>query len=111
MGNSINELQEFGMKAEKLGQATKVMEALGKMGETAMSSTAIDVKTKELIAVAIGITVKCVPCLLHHVKAAVDVGITREELVGMIEICVLMGGGPSSAYGAIALDIYDDYTK
>lgn len=112
MGNTIQEAKDSALRSEKLAEATpEVMTKFGELCQTVMESSKLDNKTKELIAITIGITVKCMPCILHHVKQAIECGVTREELVGCIEICTIMGGGPGSAYGAIALDTYDDFIK
>lgn len=112
MENYTQQLEDCMQSTGNLGQATpKFMEAFGAMGGASGANPALDLKTKELISVAIGITVKCVPCLLYHVNAAIEAGVSREEMVAMIEVCMVMGGGPASAYGAKALEIYDTFSK
>lgn len=73
----------------------------------ATASGALDPKTKELIAVAIGIADRCDGCIGFHVKAAARHGATRDEIVETIGVAVYMGGGPSMIYGAEALAAFD----
>ena len=40
----------------------------------------LSLKEKELIALAIGITVKCDGCIVHHTKGCIDAGCTIEEI-------------------------------
>lgn len=47
---------------------------------TALQPGALDVVTKELMAVALGLAVNCVPCSKIHIKKARDMGIGEEEL-------------------------------
>ena len=68
-------------------------------------------KTKELIAVAVAAARKCEPCLRSHIKVAIEVGATRQELVEALNIAVLLCGGPGWAYSSIALDAYDDMLR
>jgi alkylhydroperoxidase/carboxymuconolactone decarboxylase family protein YurZ len=49
----------------------------------------------------------CDACIGFHVKAAIRLGATREEVAETIATCVYMGGGPALMYGAKALDCYD----
>lgn len=70
---------------------------------------ALNTKTKELIAFAIGITVRCDGCLAHHAQAVLKAGATREEVAEMIGVTLLMGGGPSSVYGVEAMRAYDEF--
>ena len=57
--------------------------ALGMFQEfmgTAMQPGAVDVVTKELIAVALGLAVGCVPCVKIHLKKSRQMGIGEDEL-------------------------------
>lgn len=77
------------------------------MHQGAMPAGALDAKQKELIALAIGIAQRCVDCIGFHVRAAIKVGATREEIAETISVAVMMGGGPAYMYGAKALDAFD----
>ncbi|OYT60093.1 alkylhydroperoxidase [Euryarchaeota archaeon ex4484_178] len=56
---------------------------------------ALDVKTKELIALALGIATGCEWCIALHTKNALDAGATPEELIEAGFVAVLMAGGPA----------------
>ncbi len=79
------------------------------LAQAATADGALDGKTKELIATAIGITARCDGCVGFHVKAAVRLGATREEMLETIAMAVYMGGGPSMIYGAEALSAFDEF--
>jgi len=72
---------------------------------------ALDRKTKELIAVAIGIAVRCDGCIVSHVRSALRAGATRAELLDVIGVAIFMGGGPSTVYGAEALEALDQFEQ
>ncbi|MBO0454230.1 MULTISPECIES: carboxymuconolactone decarboxylase family protein [Enterococcus] len=83
-------------------------EMIGKFQEVAkeaLKEKHLPTKTKELIAVGIAVSVRCESCILGHVRDAIKAGATIEELSETIEVAILMGGGPSTAYGAKALSI------
>ena len=44
---------------------------------------------------------------LMHTQKAIEAGVTREEVAEAVEVAILMGGGPASAYGGIVLEVYD----
>ena len=67
----------------------------------------IDVKTKELIALACGISRLCEGCVVHHTKALKAAGATIDELHEMLDVCTLMGGGPATVYGRKAIDTWN----
>jgi len=60
--------------------APNPMKAFGALSVAATASKAIDTKTKELMALAIGIAVHCDGCVAYHTKMAHQHGATREEV-------------------------------
>ena len=80
------------------------------MAQAATKDGAIDAKTKELIALAIGVTQKCSGCIGFHVQALHKLGATRAELDEMLGLCVYMGGGPALMYCAEAIDAWEKLT-
>lgn len=64
---------------------------------------ALDVKTKELISVAIGAYNRCEYCIVFHVYNALKAGATREEIMEAAMVAVAFGGGPSIAYSVTLL--------
>ncbi len=81
------------------------------LAKAAIAPGALDSKTKELIALAIGITARCDGCLAYHARAAAKLGATRQEIVETIGVSVYMGGGPSMIYGAEALAAFDAFNE
>lgn len=80
------------------------------MSEAAKRNGALDEKTKELIALGIAISTRCDSCIGFHVRSLVRLDTTRAELCEALEMIGYMGGGPSIAYGAKALEAYDEFT-
>ena len=106
------ELKSIDGDLKKLRPAiADVAVAFGDLAREATKPGALDVKTKELIALAIGIAKQCEDCIVFHTKAAIMHGATRDEISDTIGMCVYMGGGPSLMYGAKALSAFDTYSK
>jgi AhpD family alkylhydroperoxidase len=84
------------------GGAPDVMRAFSAIAQTALAPKALDAKTKELIALAIGIAIRCDDCIAFHIKAALDCGATREEISETLGIAIYMGAGPSVMYASHA---------
>ena len=87
------------------------MKAFSGLAEAALEAGALNMKTKELVALAIGIAVHCDGCVVFHSKAALDRGATREEVLEIIGMAIYMGGGPSMVYGAQALEAFDQFAN
>jgi AhpD family alkylhydroperoxidase len=83
------------------------MRAYRGLMEEATKPGQFDAKTKELMALAIAIAMRCEGCIVFHVRAAAKHGATREQLAETIGVAVEMGGGPAAVYGAEALAAFD----
>ena len=75
--------------------APDVMKGFSAIAQAALKANALDTKTKELIALAIGVATRCDDCIAFHTKAAVLQGATREEILETLGMAVYMGAGPS----------------
>lgn len=80
------------------------------MSKAASSDGALDEKTKELIAMAIGVTQRCDGCIGFHAKALVNLGVTKQEMAEVMAMCVYMGGGPALMYAADAMSAYEQFS-
>ena len=84
--------------------AGDVMKAFGALSQAALKADTLDTKTKELIAVAIGVAIRCDDCIAFHVKAAIDAGATKDEIMETLGMAVYMGAGPSVVYASHAAE-------
>lgn len=80
---------------EAMGETLK---GFGGLHHASMADGAISKKDKELIALAIGLAVRCESCIYAHVQAALKAGATREEIVEAAGVAVMMSGGPGYTY-------------
>lgn len=91
--------------------APDAMQGFHTLAKAAGSDGAVDARTKELIALAIGVTQHCDGCIGFHAKALVTMGATRAEVAEVMAMCVYMGGGPALMYAADALRAYDQFAE
>lgn len=54
---------------------------------------AINAKNKELISIGISTYIKCEYCISYHVKSAIDLGATKEEIMEAALVATAFGGG------------------
>ncbi len=86
------------------GGANDVMKAFSAIAQAALAPKALDTKTKELIALAISVAIRCDDCIAFHAKAAVERGASRDEILETLGMAVYMGAGPSVMYASHALE-------
>lgn len=105
----IKDILEYTSVLKK--DAPDAMNGFYSMAKAATADGALDKKTKEFIALAIGVTQRCDGCIGFHVKALKDLGATKEEMAEVMAMCVYMGGGPALMYAADALRAYEQFSE
>jgi AhpD family alkylhydroperoxidase len=79
------------------------------LSDAALAAGALDVRTKELIALAIAVTRECDGCIAAHAHAAVLAGASPAEAAEAIGVTFLMNGGPATVYGARAFAAFGEF--
>ena len=87
----------------------QVYEGFGALSRAAFAQGALEQKTKELIALAIGVVEGCDGCIASHGQAAARAGATRQEAAEAIGVTFLMHGGPATIHGARAYDAFCEF--
>jgi len=72
-----------------------IMRGFGGLFQAVMKEGALSVREKELIALGIGLAVRCVPCINLHVEKALQAGATEEQILEATGVAVMMQGGPT----------------
>lgn len=96
----------------ELGVAVaNVMKGFSSLAQAASVAGALDKKTKEFIALSIGVAGHCKGCIGFHTKTLVSLGTTREEITEALGVAVYMGGGPSLMYASEAIQAFNDFSN
>jgi len=98
-----------GLLGQVRGGIPDVMKGFSAMAKAAGAPGALDAKTKELVALGIGVAARCDGCITFHTRTALELGTTREELMEVLGMAIYMGGGPSLMYAALAVEAYDQH--
>jgi AhpD family alkylhydroperoxidase len=100
--------KNIGTLSKEIPQTVK---GFGQMGQAAKADGALSEKTNEFIALGIAIATRCDSCIGFHVRTLVRLGATRDEMSEALAMATYMGGGPSFAYSAKALEAYDAFSN
>lgn len=87
----------------------EVYKGFGELSNAAFADGALDRRTKELIALAIGVVEGCDGCIASHAQSAARAGATRQEAAEAIGVTFLMHGGPATVHGARAYDAFCEF--
>jgi AhpD family alkylhydroperoxidase len=67
-------------------------------------------KTRELIALAVAVTVRCDGCIAVHTEAAARHGASREEIAEALGVATAVNAGAALVYSTRVLDACDQVT-
>jgi AhpD family alkylhydroperoxidase len=77
--------------------------ALGAAGQKA---DLLGAKVRELIALAVAVTVRCDGCIAVHVNAAIRHGATREEIAEALGVATAINAGAALVFSTRVMDAY-----
>jgi AhpD family alkylhydroperoxidase len=84
-----------------------LIKGFGSLHLAAMKAGSLTIAEKELIALAIGLSVRCENCIYAHIAAAKKAGATPEQILEAAGVAVLMQGGPTYTYLPRVLEALD----
>ena len=99
-----------GLKGLRAGQSD-VMVGFSAIDKAALKPGALDAKNKELIALGISVATRCDDCIGFHMKAAIEKGASREEVMETMGMAIYMGAGPSVMYAAHAVTAFEQLSE
>jgi AhpD family alkylhydroperoxidase len=76
------------------------------LGGAGRETGQLDAKTRELIAVAVSITLRCDGCITVHTDAARKLGATKDEIAEALGVAVSVNAGAAIVYSTRVLDAY-----
>ena len=74
--------------------APEAARGFGELYQRTMKPGALTVREKELVALGIGLALRCDACVYAHVEKALKAGATREQVIETAGVVVMMQGGP-----------------
>jgi AhpD family alkylhydroperoxidase len=75
--------------------APDILRGFSGMFQATMKEGALSVREKELIALGIGLSVRCKPCIFLHVEKCITAGATPAQILEAAGVAVMMQGGPT----------------
>jgi AhpD family alkylhydroperoxidase len=76
---------------------------------------ALNAKTKELIGLAVSMSLRCNDCILYHIDRAIEEGATEQELYETFNVALIVGGSiviPHLRYAVEKMDeIFEEKNK
>ena len=73
----------------------EILRGFGGLFQATMKEGTLSVREKELIALGIGLAVRCVPCINLHVEKCITAGASAAQILEAAGVAVMMQGGPT----------------
>lgn len=100
-------LREGRRAGAKLAQANpKMVEGYQALSAGQNGNGALDARTRELIALACAVTLRCDGCITVHSEAARKLGATSEEVAEALGVAVALNAGAALVYSTRTLDAF-----
>jgi len=74
------------------------------LSDAGQKTAKLDAKTRELIAIGVGVTRQCDGCIVVHTDAALKHGATREEIIEALGVAVAVNAGAALVYSTRVMD-------
>ena len=101
MGDMQQAMQDVNRSLSELrSQAPEEMKCFSQFMDKVLAPDALDLKTKELIALGMALTARCKYCIGMHTQSCLAAGATEKEIWEVAAVAVMMGGGPALTYTA-----------
>ncbi len=110
---SMSKMEEFKQEREKQNQilakyANREHKVFYGLDAKTYKSGALDKKTKELLGFVSSLVLRCDDCILYHLTACKEAGVTSDELSEAVSIGMLVGGSITIPHIRRAMAVWDD---
>jgi len=72
---------------------------------------ALDMKTREMVALAASVAANCTPCLKYHFSEAVKKGCTAQEIEEIVKAAVMVKQRPAADIDELCSQLMREMTK
>ncbi len=94
-----------------LSKKSEVYQSFVNMEQNTYKNGSLSRLQKEMIAIGISIVQNCESCMEWHIKQAIDIGASEDEILEAIEVGIEMSGGPGTVAARFALNVLDYYRQ
>ena len=96
----------------RVGEIAKIspdaIEGYQTLSDSGRKTSLLGPKIRELISLAVAVTVRCDGCITVHTEAAARHGATREKIAEALAVATAVNAGAALVYSARVLDAYEE---
>ncbi len=104
--------QQLATSIGELGRTSpEILRGYRALSDAGSKTGKMDAKTRELIALAVAVTLRCDGCITTHTTAAIKNGASKEEIVEALGVAISVNAGAALVYSSRVLDAYHVKTE
>lgn len=104
--------QELQSRIAEMGRTSpEIVRGYRGLSDAGQKTDKLDAKLRELIALAVAVTLRCDGCITVHTTAAIKNGATEEEIVEALGVAISVNAGAALVYSARVLDAFHAKTE
>ena len=81
------------------------------LGSAGQKKDLLGAKTRELIALAVAVTLRCDGCIAVHTDPALQHGATREEIAEALGVAIAVNAGAALVYSVRVMDAVKEHPR
>ena len=81
------------------------------LSDAGTKTNKLDAKTRELIALAVAVSLRCDGCITTHTTAAIKNGASKDEIVEALGVAISINAGAALVYSSRVLDAFHAKTE
>ena len=81
------------------------------LGSAGQKKDLLGAKTRELIALAVAVTLRCDGCIAVHTDAALRHGATKEEIAEALGVAIAVNAGAALVYSTRVMDAVKEHPR
>jgi AhpD family alkylhydroperoxidase len=104
--------KQLAVGVKELGQLSPdTIRGYIELSSAGQNKNLLGAKTRELIALAVAVTLRCDGCITVHTEAAIKNGATKEEIAETLGVATTVNAGAALVYSARAMDAFEEYPR
>lgn len=105
-------LQQLMTTTGEIGRTSPdILRGYRTLSDAGSKTNHLDAKTRELIALAVAVSLRCDGCITTHTTAAIKNGASKEEIVEALGVAISVNAGAALVYSSRVLDAYHAKTQ
>jgi len=104
--------KQLGASVKEIGQLSPdTIRGYVELSSAGQKKNLLGAKTRELIALAVAVTLRCDGCITVHTEAAIKQGATKDDIAEALGVAAAVNTGAALVYSTRVMDAFKEYPR